>query len=171
LKERVSLVFRRMHDELLERARQEPAYAGMGTTLTGAYTVGPEAFIAHVGDSRAYLFHEGILTRLTRDHTEAQDALDAGLPVASRSWYHTLTNCLGARDEPVWVEFHHLRLAHGDQLLLCTDGLTDLVSDEEIAQVLMRGAPAREAVQALVDLALAHGGSDNVTAILAQYEL
>jgi len=171
LKERVSLVFRRMHEELLERARQEPAYAGMGTTLTAAYTVGPEAFIAHVGASRAYLFHGGILTRLTRDHTKAQDALDAGLPVASQSWYHTLTNCLGGKGQPVWVEFHHLRLADDDQLLLCTDGLTDLVSDEEITQVLMRGARAREGVQALVDLALTRGGRDNVTAILAQYEL
>jgi protein phosphatase len=171
LKERVSLVFQRMNEALLERARQEPAYAGMGTTLTGAYTVGPVAFIAHVGDSRAYLFHAGILTRLTRDHTRAQDSLDAGLPVASQSWYHTLTNCLGGKGQPVWVEFHHFRLADGDQLLLCTDGLTDLVPDEEIAEVLVRGAPPREGVQALVALALARGGRDNVTAILAQYEM
>jgi protein phosphatase len=171
LKERIGLVFRRMHEDLLERARQEPAYAGMGTTLTGAYTVGSEAFIAHVGSSRAYLFHAGILTRLTRDHTKAQDALDAGLPVASQSWYHTLTNCLGGKGQPVWVEFHHVRLADGDQLLLCTDGLTDLVLDEEIAEVLVRGAPPREGVQALVTLALARGGRDNVTAILARYEM
>jgi PPM family protein phosphatase len=171
LKERVGLVFQQVHEELLEQARQQPAYAGMGTTLTGAYTVGPEAFIAHVGDSRAYLFHGAILTRLTRDHTKAQEALDAGLSVASRSWYHALTNCLGAEGHQLWVDFHHLRLADGDQLLLCTDGLTDLVSDEEITQVLIRGAPPREAVQALVNLALAHGGHDNITAILAQYEM
>jgi len=171
LKERISLVFGRMHEELLERARQEPVYAGMGTTLTGAYTVGPEAFIAHVGDSRAYLFHGGILTRLTRDHTRAQDALDAGLPVVSQSWHDTLTNCLGGKGQEVRVEFHHFRLANDDQLLLCTDGLTDLVSDEEIAGVLLRGAPAREGVRELVDLALARGGHDNITTILAQYEM
>jgi protein phosphatase len=171
LKERISLVFRGMHEALLERARQEPAYAGMGTTLTGAYTVGPEAFIAHVGHSRAYLFHAGVLTRLTRDHTKAQDSLDAGLPVASQSWYRTLTNCLGGHGQPVWVEFHHFRLADGDQLLLCTDGLTDLVPDEEIAGVLVRGVPPQEGVEALVALALARGGRDNVTAILARYEM
>jgi protein phosphatase len=171
LKERIGLVFQRMNEDLLERARQEPACAGMGTTLTGAYTVGPEAFIAHVGDSRAYLFHAGILTRLTRDHTRAQDSLDAGLPVASQSWYHTLTNCLGGKGQPVWVEFHHFRLADGDQLLLCTDGLTDLVPDEEIAEVLIRGVPPQEGVEALVALALARGGHDNVTAILARYEM
>jgi serine/threonine protein phosphatase PrpC len=171
LKERVGLVFQQVHEELLEQARQQPAYIGMGTTLTAAYTVGPEAFIAHVGDSRAYLFHGAILTRLTRDHTKAQDALDAGVPVASRSWYRTLTNCLGVEGQQLWVDFHHLQLADGDQLLLCTDGLTELVSDEEIAQVLSRGAPAQEAVQALVDLALAHGGHDNITVILAQYQM
>jgi protein phosphatase len=171
LKERISLVFQRIHEDLLERARQDPTYAGMGTTLTGAYTVGPDAFIAHVGDSRAYLFHEGILRRLTRDHTRAQDSLDAGEPVASQSWYHTLTNCLGGNGLPLWVEFHHFRLTDDDQLLLCTDGLTDLVADEEIAAVLVRGAPPQEGVQALVQLALARGGRDNVTAILARYEM
>jgi protein phosphatase len=171
LKERISLVLQQMHEDLLERARREPACAGMGTTLTGAYTVGPEAFIAHVGDSRAYLLHAGVLTRLTHDHTRAQASLDAGLPVASQSWYHTLTNCLGGMDQPVWVEFHHFRLADGDQLLLCTDGLTDHVTDEEIAAVLVRGAPPREGVEALVALALARGGRDNVTAILARYEM
>jgi protein phosphatase len=171
LKERISLVFAGMHEALLGRARQDPACAGMGTTLTGAYTVGPEAFIAHVGDSRAYLFHGSALTRLTRDHTRAQDAIDAGLPVGARSWYRTLTNCLGGKNEPVWVEFHHFLLADNDQLLLCTDGLTDLVTDEEIAKVLRRGAPPREGVEALVSLALARGGRDNVTAILARYEM
>jgi protein phosphatase len=171
LKERLSLVFRRMHEELLERARGEPAFAGMGTTLTGAYTVGPNAFIAHVGDSRAYLFHDGALKRLTRDHTLAQDALDAGVPIASQSWYHTLTNFLGGTGQPVWVEFHHVRLADGDQLLLCTDGLSDEVTDAEITEVLARGVAPREAVQALVAMALARGGRDNVTAVLAQYEM
>jgi protein phosphatase len=171
LQERIGLVFQRMHEELLEQARRHPAYAGMGTTLTGAYTVGPEAFIAHVGDSRAYLFRESNLTRLTRDHTRAQDSLDAGLPVAPRSWHHMLTNCLGGTGQPVWVEFHHCRLANGDQLLLCTDGLTDMVRDEEIADVLARGAPPRDAVEQLLALALARGGRDNITAVLGRYEM
>jgi protein phosphatase len=171
LRERIGLVFQRMHEDLLAQARQDPAYAGMGTTLTGAYTVGPQAFIAHVGDSRAYLFHEGRLTRLTRDHTRAQDSLDAGLPVAPRSWYHTLTNCLGGTGQPVRVEFHHCHLADGDQLLLCTDGLTEMVRDEEIAGVLSRGAPPQDGVEELLALALARGGRDNITAILARYEM
>ncbi len=140
LKERVDVVFRRIDEALRERARQDPACAGMGTTLTGAYTVGPEAFVAHVGDSRAYLYRAGRLARLTRDHTMEQAARDAGLPVAERSWHHTLTNCLGGGGKEALVEFHHVRLADGDRLLLCTDGLSDMVPDDEIAAVLGRPA-------------------------------
>jgi protein phosphatase len=171
LKERLEIIFRRMDRALLERAREDPACAGMGTTLTGAYTVGPEAFTAHVGDSRAYLCRAGRLTQLTRDHTLAQQCLDLGLPIPSRSWRHKLTNCLGGNDHEVRVEFHHVRLADGDRLLLCTDGLTDMVPDEEIAGVLGRPAHPQEAVHALVERALDRGGKDNVTVVLAHYAM
>jgi protein phosphatase len=171
LKERLELIFQRINQALLQRAAAEPACTGMGTTLTGAYTVGPEAFVAHVGDSRAYLFHDGRLSQLTRDHTLAQECLDVGMPVASRSWHHVLTNYLGGPEQEVRVEFHHVRLADGDQLLLCTDGLTDLVRDEEVAGILGRHAQPQEAAQALVDRALERGGKDNVTVVLASYEV
>jgi PPM family protein phosphatase len=171
LKERVEIIFRRMDQALLARARAEPACKGMGTTLTGAYSIGPEAFIAHVGDSRAYLYHAGQLTQLTRDHTLAQDYIDRGFPVLARSWHHKLTNCLGGDDREIHVDFHHFHLDDGDQLLLCTDGLTDLVRDEEIAAFLRPGADPQAAAQALVNLALDRGGKDNVTVIVAQYTL
>jgi serine/threonine protein phosphatase PrpC len=171
LKERLEIIFGRMNQALQERARADPACAGMGTTLTGAYTVGPEAFIGHVGDSRAYLCRAGRLTQLTRDHTLAQQCLDLGLPVPSRSWHHRLTNCLGDTDREVRVEFHHVRLADGDRLLLCTDGLTDMLPDEEIAGILERPAHPQETAHALVERALDRGGRDNVTVVLAQYEL
>jgi protein phosphatase len=169
LRERVGLVFQRINQALLKHIEEEPACAGMGTTLTGAYTVGPEAFVAHVGDSRAYLFHDGKLTQLTRDHTLAQQCLDAGLPVACRSWYHLLTNYLGSAEPAAEVDFHHFRLGGGDQLLLCTDGLTNLVRNEEVADILGRHTHPQETAQALVDLALERGGKDNVTVVLAQY--
>jgi protein phosphatase len=171
LRERVELIFQRMDQTLRERARQDPLTAGMGTTLTGAYTVGPEAFIGHVGDSRAYLFRQGRLVQLTRDHTLAQQCLDAGLPVPSRSWHHVLTNCLGGGEHQVQVEFHHLRLEDRDQLLLCTDGLTDLVGDPEIAHILGEYTHPPEATQALVDRALQRGGKDNVTVVLGHYSV
>jgi protein phosphatase len=170
LKERVELTFQRMHETLLERARTEPGCKGMGTTLTGAYTVGPEAFVAHVGDSRAYLYHERQLLQLTRDHTLAQQCLDAGMPVPSRSWYHRLTHCLGGSEEALRVEFHHFHLADGDRLLLCTDGLTDMVADEEVAAILGQDTHPQDTTAALVDRALERGGKDNVTVVLARYE-
>jgi serine/threonine protein phosphatase PrpC len=171
LKERVEIIFRRMDQALLDRARAQPECKGMGTTLTGAYTVGPEVFIGHVGDSRAYLYHHGNLTQLTLDHTLAQATLDMGMPVLNRSWHHKLVNCLGGTDQEVRVDFHHVRLADGDQLLLCTDGLTDEVTDEEIAGILGRRTHAQEATEALVNLALERGGRDNVTVVLAQYAM
>jgi PPM family protein phosphatase len=171
LKERVEIIFRKMDQVLLERARVEPECRGMGTTLTGAYTIGPHAFFGHVGDSRAYLCHAGRLTQLTRDHTLAQDFLDRGFPVVARSWHHKLTNCLGGDDREIHVEFHHLHLEDGDQLLLCTDGLTDMVRDEEIAAFLGPQAEPQAAAQALVNLALDRGGKDNVTVIIAQYAM
>jgi protein phosphatase len=170
LKERIELIFQRIDESLKEHARQEPDYAGMGTTLTGAYTVGPEAFIGHVGDSRAYLYHEGTLTQLTHDHTLAQQCLDAGL-VPSRTWHHVLTNCLGASEQGVHVDFHHVRLADNDQLLLCTDGLTDAVGRDEIAGILGQNASPEETTKHLVDRALQRGGEDNVTVVLARYAL
>jgi serine/threonine protein phosphatase PrpC len=171
LKERIEIIFRRIDQDLLELARERPECAGMGTTLTGAYTVGPEAFVGHVGDSRAYLCRAGRLTQLTRDHTLAQEALDAGMPTVAKSWHHMLTNSLGGTDREVRVEFHHIHLTDGDRLLLCTDGLTDMAPDDDIAGVLARHADPQAAAQALVDLALERGGKDNVTVILARYEL
>jgi protein phosphatase len=171
LKERVEIVFRRIGQALLNQAEVQPECAGMGTTLTGAYTIGSEAFIGHVGDSRAYLYHEGRLTQLTRDHTLAQECLDAGVPVASHSWHHVLTNCLGGPGKYVHVDFHHLRLADGDQLLLCTDGLTDLVPSDEIASILGRHSHPQQAAEALVQRALECGGKDNVTVVLARYAM
>jgi PPM family protein phosphatase len=171
LRERVEIIFRRMDQALLDEARARPECKGMGTTLTGAYTVGAEAFVAHAGDSRAYLFRQGKLSQLTRDDTLAQDYLDRGFPVLARSWHHVLTNCLGGDEREIHVEFHHFRLEDKDQLLLCTDGLSDAISDEEIAGVLAQARPAMETAHSLVDLALEQGAKDNVTAVLAQYRM
>jgi PPM family protein phosphatase len=170
-KERVAVIFYRMDQAILDRGRKDPACKGMGTTMTGAYTVGPEAFVAHVGDSRAYLYHAGKLSRLTRDHTVAQHYMDMGLPVESRSWRHQLTNVLGGDDRQVYVEFHHFHLEDGDKLLLCTNGLTDQVDDDEIASFVSPRADPQAIAQALVNLALDRQGEDDVTVILAEYAM
>jgi protein phosphatase len=164
-----------LHESFLEKALDDPRLAGMGTTLTVAYSVGTEAFIGHIGDSRAYHWRGGALRRLTRDHTLAQKILDSGLTLfdASQMRYmsRVLTNCINTRDEPIFADVLHLTLQHEDRLLLCTDGLSDLVADEEMNQVLTRQTNSQQACQELVDLAMERGGTDNVTVIVARYEL
>jgi protein phosphatase len=160
---------------LSEKARSEPALRGMGTTLTGAYSVGAELFLWHIGDSRAYLFRGGKLHRLTRDHTLAQALADCGqIPqeeVPTHRLRHVLTRALGGHGGDVEAEVQHLRLADGDSLLLCTDGLTEPVPAEQLADVLGRAGPAEAACRALIERALENGGSDNVTAVVARYAI
>lgn len=161
-----------MHQALLDRAQEDPRLAGMGTTITGALIVGSEAFLAHVGDSRAYLFRGGSLDPLTRDHTLAQQLVDSGaipsIDAASRLMQNMLVNCLGGRNRAeIEVDVHRIQLADGDRLLLCTDGLTDMVNEDEIAKVLQQRTAPDDACRTLVELALDHGGRDNVTVVLA----
>ena len=123
---------------LVERGRRDPALRGMGTTLTAARSLGRDLMITHVGDSRAYLLRAGGLHRLTRDHTFAQLLVDTGQlapgDVAGSRHRHVLTNALGGSSEDVHVDTDRLQLEDGDRLLLCSDGLTDLVDDETITQ-------------------------------------
>jgi protein phosphatase len=172
--EKIETYIQLLHEALLERTRDNPDLAGMGTTFTVAYTVGTEAFIGHAGDSRAYLWREGSLRRLTRDHTLAQNLLDAGLTIHDANQMkhmgRVLTNCLGAQEGPVHADVMHFSLHSDDRLMLCTDGLTDLVGDAEISDALRDHAAAGQACNALIDLALSRGGHDNVTVLVARYE-
>jgi protein phosphatase len=158
--------------QLIDEADRDPTLAGMGTTLTAAGILAGAAFILHVGDSRAYLLRDGELAQLTRDHTVAQQLLDAGLlrPEEARSHRlrHVLTNSLGGRPG-VSGEVINLRLRAGDRLVLCTDGLHDEVADEGIEAALRAHPGAGDACRALVDAALQQGGRDNVTVIVANY--
>jgi len=147
--------------------------AGMATTLTLAVSNGADLFLSHVGDSRAYLFREGELFRLTHDHTYAQELADHGLirqdEVATNRFHHALTRTVGNRGSEIDVDVRQLLLRDGDQLLLCTDGLTEMVPNGEIQKLLESGATATESCQSLIEAALAAGGKDNVTAVLARY--
>src|SRR5215471_362407 len=159
---------------LNEAAANNPQLSGMGTTLTLAASLGADLLVAHVGDSRAYLFTEGQLIRLTKDQTMAQLLADLGVisvdELSKHHSRHVLTSAISATDAKVEVELHHLYLANGDQLLLCSDGLTEMVTDNYIKAVLTQNKKVDESCQALVDGALAGGGTDNVTVILARYE-
>jgi protein phosphatase len=173
--QRMERRFQKVREVLVERARIDPALRGMATTMTVACTVGPDLLTAHVGDSRAYLCREGRLSRLTRDQTMAQSLADAGAirpeEVATHPGRHVLTSAIATRGAFVQVEVGRSRLRDGDQLLLCSDGLTEMVDEEAIAAVLRIPGPASDACRELVDLALQAGGEDNVTVVLGRYRI
>jgi serine/threonine protein phosphatase PrpC len=129
--------------------------------------MGSDAILAHVGDSRAYLHRDGTLRQLTRDHTFAQTLREAGVPPAETAQYkHLLVNSFGAHPEEVKIDVEHVVLLHGDRLLVCSDGLTDMVGDDEITATLAANGGAQAASDALIDAALRNGGKDNVTAVV-----
>jgi len=162
-----------IHSELIRQGEIDPSITGMGTTLTVAYSFCSDLFVAHVGDSRAYLLREGRLRQLTRDHTVAQELADEGnIPqdaVSNHRLRHILTNVMGGHSGPLVTDIQQFQLADRDRLLLCSDGLTDMVDDVVIADVLHKIEPPQEACEKLLDLALNAGGKDNVTIILASY--
>lgn len=158
---------------LKDEAQADDTLEGMGTTLTVAGTLGRDLVIGHIGDSRAYLLRGQTFRQLTKDHTLGQALIDAGVArsddPAPRSMRHVLTAAIGSLDERMEPQVQRLRLSSGDQLLLCTDGLTAMVDDEIIANVLRRSDSAQNACQELIDLALGAGGLDNVTVLLARF--
>jgi serine/threonine protein phosphatase PrpC len=166
--------FYRVNESLIERARREPGLKGMGTTLTMACSLGTVLLIAHVGDSPVYLLRRDKLHRLTRDHTLAQQMADHdAIPlrdVPSR-YRHVLTHAIGIRESGSEPDVRRFQLEDGDRLLLCTDGLTDMLDDPTIASLLQSRATSEGACQALVDAALARGGRDNVTVVVAGYQV
>jgi PPM family protein phosphatase len=161
-------------DKLLkEEVESDDALAGMGTTLTVAGTLGNDLVIGHIGDSRAYLLRGTSFRQLTTDHTLAQALIDAGVAnfddPAPRSMRHVLTAAIGSLDERIEPQVQRFTLSSGDQLLLCTDGLTEMVEDDLIARVLREAKSAQTACQDLIDLALGAGGTDNTTVVLARF--
>jgi PPM family protein phosphatase len=169
---RVESILASVDKAIAERAERESTLSGMGTTLTVAVVRGDRLFVYHVGDSRAYLLRQGRLVRITRDQTLAQHLADAGLIsddlAASHHSRHVLMQALGRGD--VEVEAHHFPLEQGDRLVLSTDGLTDGVSDLEIEQIVCAG-DCEGACRQLIDRALAAGGRDNITVIVADVEI
>lgn len=173
LMERASSYYRRIDQVLAEQAETNPQLSGMGTTMTVAYAVGRDLFLAHAGDSRAYLFRGGAVKQLTRDHTHVQALVDAGTitreEAASHRLRNVLTNVLGGQDRTVDVEMHRLALADQDRLLLCSDGLNEIVEDGEIAEVLEQMESPEAACRDLIELALERGAPDNVTVLTARF--
>ncbi len=149
-------------------ARLRPEREGMATTLTAVVTDGQQFALAHLGDSRGYVFRDGELNRVTRDHTYVQNLLDEGSlaeeEVPMHPWRNVVLRSVNGADGPADVQVLDLRPR--DRLLVASDGLTDFVSERRIADLLGR-KDDDDAVQALVAAALGAGGRDNITCVVA----
>ena len=160
-------------DKTLRRYTQKiPNLLGMATTLTAACSLGADLFLGHIGDSRAYLLRKDELYLLTRDHTVAEALSDAGIidpeNVIVHGMRRVLTAALGTSQLNVEPQVRHLRLCSGDQLLLCTDGLTESIDEGSIADILRKTPSANQACRAL--LKSAEAGDEDATAVLARYD-
>jgi protein phosphatase len=175
LMQRIAGHYRTVDAVLHAEGQTDPQLTGMGTTMTLAYSLGTDLFVGHVGDSRIYFCRGAECHQLTRDHTFAQALADLGAiraeEVATHRLRHVLTRALGTGQGWVEADVQHVCLHDGDQVLLCTDGLTDMVDGATIASVLRQARTSSAACQALVDLALKAGGKDNVTVVVARYQL
>ena len=158
--------------EIYSAQEAEEAYKGMGTTIVATVVIGSQIYVGHVGDSRLYLYRNRTVQRLTKDHSLVQDLIDRGFyterEARSASVGHVVTRALGTRPE-VEVDANEEPLQAYDLLLLCSDGLTDMVSDWQIAEIIDENiADLEVAAKKLIALANHYGGKDNISVILMQ---
>jgi protein phosphatase len=164
----VRLANARIHDTSM----REPRLRGMGTTIVSFLVRGNMGFIAHVGDSRIYRLRAGEIKQLTRDHSLLEDYRDARPDMTeeeARNFPHknVITRALGMRDQ-VQVDTQSFPLEDGDVYLLCSDGLSGMLTDDELREIVVAAKTLEEGVAALIDRANAAGGTDNITAMLVQ---
>jgi protein phosphatase len=163
----------RVQETVASHSLTDRGLSTMAAAVTAAYSAGDDLFVAHIGHCRAYISREGNLIPLTRDHTLAAKGFPGPTQIeqATDDLSHILTHAIGGRFDEPGVEVEHFHLAHGDTLLLCTNGLTDLVEDFRIGDVLLGRRKLEDQCRALIDLALDAGGTDNIALVLAQYSI
>src|SRR3989440_10335667 len=161
---------RRANASIHQRAAENMLRTGMGTTCVAAVFRGNMAYVANVGDSRAYLLRGNYVKQISQDHSWVAEQVRAGLLTEEQARTHAqrnvITRCLGTQAE-VDVDIFHEELLEGDCLILCTDGLSGLVSDEELKRIVDQFVP-QESVYHLVEKANENGGPDNITAIVVR---
>jgi protein phosphatase len=169
--ERVDLYAKAIQQEMERQSAANPALAGMATTMTAAYIFDNMALVVNVGDSRSYLIRpNNEIHQITRDHTVAQEMRDRGYSHdVTRPYRSMVTRTFSTDGDAVSVDLFQLTVEAGDQLLLCTDGLTDMLSDEAILGIVKAGSSAKNSCEQLVTAALGSGGRDNVTVVLARF--
>lgn len=154
---------------LLDHVQAHPDYHGMGTTITSAVIMGPRLHIGHVGDSRAYILNGNHIRQVTRDHSLVQEMIDSGQLSREEARVHPqkhiITRAVGILPQ-VKVDSHIENLYEGDILLLCCDGLTDMLTDEEILSIMNDHDDPQAMCDALIEHANEKGGSDNISVII-----
>lgn len=157
---------------LRDTVKDHHELAGLGTTFVGFLTVGDQLSVAHIGDSRLYLFREGVLQQITKDHTFVQRLVDSGRITEEEAQYHprrsVLMRVLGDVESSPEIDTMVLDTEPDDIWLLCSDGLCGYVSDDEIEKILRRKRSLQGAVDDLIDKSLSHGAPDNVTVVLVE---
>ena len=154
-------------------AAQEKGRQGMGTTLTAAILEGERLVIAQVGDSRAYILHNGHLQQITRDHSLMAELIEAGEITEDEARVHpqrsVITRALGS-DPNMQPDIYEINVRAGDRLLLCSDGLTTMLDDSEVQRTMMHHRDPQHCASALVNEAISQGGLDNITVIVVDIE-
>jgi protein phosphatase len=173
VREKVSLALREANRAIFERTLAESDKQGMGTTASVLMLSGKRYLIGQVGDSRIYMLRDGGLKQLTKDHSYVQEQVDAGLLTPEQARYHpysnVITRCVGA-GESIEPDTFAGEVKPGDVFLVASDGLTGMVDDRRLQQLLLSRATARRVVDALIAEANYRGGLDNITAIVVQVQ-
>jgi protein phosphatase len=171
-RERLRYAVRLAGKRIFEKAAAEPEYHGMGTTCLVLMLDRNNAYLAHVGDSRAYVVREGRIEQLTEDHSLVNERIRAGLLTPDQARHHKLKNVITrslGHLEDVEVDIQVRAVRRGDRFLLCSDGLSNLVDPAEIGECTRAMAP-QDACRQLVKLACERGGDDNITAVIARVD-
>lgn len=157
--------------EIHRRSVDDPSKAGMGTTLVAATIQSGVLYAANVGDSRLYVHDRRELSQVTRDHSYVEEMVRKGLLSPEEARYHRdrnkITRAVGVLDE-VRIDFFDVEVTSGTQILLCSDGLTGMLEDGQIAGVLSSGVDVRERGETLIRMANENGGRDNITVVLVE---
>lgn len=160
--------------EVFRMSSENESYSGMGTTITCALDVGNEVYVAHAGDSSAYLIKDDRIAKLTRDHSLVQEMVDGGTLTEEEMVHHPqkniITRSLGTHDE-LKLDILEVEKEHFDHMLLCTDGLTDYVTQEEMLAAHLAQPDKKKFVEQLVDLAKARGSQDNISLLIFKGDL
>ena len=152
---------------IYQRSRENSNLSGMGTTLVLASCIGNEAIVANIGDSRLYLVNDA-MTQITRDHSLVEEMVTLGGIDREMARNHPDKNIITRAVEKVAAEFFEVDLTKGVKLLLCSDGLTNMLRDEEIYQIIQNNKELEQAAKALVDAANENGGRDNIAVVLVE---